>query len=47
MYELPSLFISMSSNGKPIDAGLIIQKSLITKKLGIEHKDLLFMIFEL
>ena len=37
----------MRSNRKSIDAGLIMQKSLIAKKLDIEDEDLLFMILEL
>ena len=33
MYELRGLFIWMRSNGKPTDARLIMQKSLIAKKV--------------
>ena len=37
----------MRSNGKSVDAELIIQKSLIAEKLDIKDKNLLFMILEL
>ena len=37
----------MRPNSKSIDAGLVMQKSLIAKKLFIKDKDLLFMILEL
>ena len=37
----------MRSNRKSIDAGLIMQKSMIAKKLVIKDEDLLFMILEL
>ena len=47
MYELPGLFIYIQSNRKSIDAELIMQKTLIAKKLDIKDEDLLFMILEL
>ena len=37
----------MRSNRKSIDNGLIMQKSLIGKKLDIEDEGLLFMLLEL
>ena len=39
--------MSNRSNRKSIDAGLIIKKRLIGKKLGIENEEVLFMILEL
>ena len=47
MYELRGLFIQMRSNRKSIDAGLMMYKSLIAKKLDIKDEDLVFLILEL
>ena len=47
MYELRGLFIQIQPNRKLIDAGLIMQKSFIAKKLDIKDEDLLLMIPEL
>ena len=38
MHELRGLFIKSWSNRKSIDAGLIMQKSFIAKKLDIENE---------
>ena len=47
MYELRGLFVYIQSNRKSVDAGLIIQKSFIAKKLDIKVEGLLLMIPEL
>lgn len=40
LYMSCGLFIQIRSNRKSIDAGLIMEKPLITKKLDTENEDL-------
>ena len=47
MYDLRDVFIEIQFNRKSIDAGLIMQKSFIAKKLDFKDEDLLLMILEL
>ena len=46
MYDLRDVFIEIQFNRKSIDAGLIMQKSFIAKKLDFKDEDLLLMILE-